>query len=172
MELNKNVSRRNFLAASAATAAGLGLAGCSLSSGSSSTTSSSSSSTGADQSILDNKDTIQLTIFSQTANWSGAQAGWGAQLLKDKFNVEVTIIPDTSGTFETLMTTPVSDSAVVLAKFTGAMVVYAVFRRSACTVLSRLPMYTAVRPSAKQHPSGHWNQCITRRPRVDRGVLT
>ena len=34
MELNKNVSRRNFLAASAATAAGLGLAGCSLSSGS------------------------------------------------------------------------------------------------------------------------------------------
>ena len=103
MELNKNVSRRNFLAASAATAAGLGLAGCSLSSGSSSTTSSSSSSTGADQSILDNKDTIQLTIFSQTANWSGAQAGWGAQLLKDKFNVEVTIIPDTSGTFETRM---------------------------------------------------------------------
>lgn len=31
-----------------------------------------------------------------------------------------------SGTFETLMTTPVSDSAVVLAKFTGAMLVYAV----------------------------------------------
>ena len=30
-----------------------------------------------------------------------------------------------TGTFETLMTTPVSDSAVVLAKFTGAMVVYA-----------------------------------------------
>ncbi len=30
-----------------------------------------------------------------------------------------------SGTFETLMTTPVSDTSVVLAKFSGAMVVYA-----------------------------------------------
>lgn len=40
------------------------------------------------------------------------------------------------------------------------------------SLLSRFPMWATVRPSAKQHPSGHWNQCITRRPRVDRGVLT
>lgn len=61
-----------------------------------------SQSAGTDD-ILNNKETIKLTIFSQTANWSGAQAGWGATLLKDLFNVEVTIIPDADGTYETRM---------------------------------------------------------------------
>ena len=51
------------------------------------------------------------------------------------------------------------------------LVVSVVFRRSACTMVSVMPVRTLARPSAKQHPSGHWNQCITRRPRVDRGVL-
>lgn len=53
--------------------------------------------------FINNKDTIKLTVFSQTANWSGAQGGWGAVLLKDLFNVELTIIPDTDGTYETRM---------------------------------------------------------------------
>ena len=42
-------------------------------------------------------------MFSQTANWSGAQSGWGAVLLKDMFNVEMTIIPDVDGAYETRM---------------------------------------------------------------------
>lgn len=56
-----------------------------------------------DDDIINNKDTIKLTVFSQTANWSGAQSGWGATLLKDMFNVELTIIPDTDGAYQTRM---------------------------------------------------------------------
>jgi multiple sugar transport system substrate-binding protein/putative aldouronate transport system substrate-binding protein len=48
-------------------------------------------------------DPIKLTVFSQTANWSGAQTGWGATLLKDLFNVELTVIPDTNGAYQTRM---------------------------------------------------------------------
>lgn len=61
--------------------------------------------------------------------------------------------------------------ACVFAVAALTMVVSAVFRRSTCTVLSRFPLCSSVRPSAKQHPSGHWIQCITRRPKVFRGVL-
>ena len=56
-----------------------------------------------DDDIINNKDTIKLTVFSQTANWSGAQTGWGAAILKDLFNVELTIIPDTDGAYQTRM---------------------------------------------------------------------
>lgn len=56
-----------------------------------------------DDDIIHNKDTIHLTVFSQTANWSGAQTGWAATLLKDMFNVELTIIPDTDGAYQTRM---------------------------------------------------------------------
>lgn len=42
----------------------------------------------ADDPLINNEETIKLTIFSQTANWSGAQTGWGATLLKDLFNYE------------------------------------------------------------------------------------
>lgn len=53
--------------------------------------------------LLNNEETINLTVFSQTANWSGAQTGWAATLLKDKFNIELTIIPDTNGAYQTRM---------------------------------------------------------------------
>ena len=56
-----------------------------------------------DDDIINNKEPIKLTVFSQTANWSGAQTGWSAVLLKDLFNVEVTIIPDTDGAYQTRM---------------------------------------------------------------------
>jgi len=56
-----------------------------------------------DDPLLNNEETINLTVFSQTANWSGAQTGWGATLLKDKFNIELTIIPDTNGAYQTRM---------------------------------------------------------------------
>lgn len=47
--------------------------------------------------------TITLTVYSQLANYSGIQTGWGATLLKDKFNVELNIVPDQDGTYETRM---------------------------------------------------------------------
>ena len=56
-----------------------------------------------DDPLINNKETIKLTIFSQTANWSGAQTGWAATLFKDLFNVELNIIPDTDGAYQTRM---------------------------------------------------------------------
>lgn len=46
---------------------------------------------------------ITLTVYSQTANYSGIQTGWSATLLKDLFNVELNIVPDQDGTYETRM---------------------------------------------------------------------
>ena len=48
-------------------------------------------------------DTITLTVFSELANYSGEQVGWIAQLLKEKFNVVLNIIPSTDGVYETRM---------------------------------------------------------------------
>ena len=48
-------------------------------------------------------DAVNLIIYSQLANYSGEQIGWAAQILKEKFNVKVTIIPDADGTFATRM---------------------------------------------------------------------
>ena len=47
--------------------------------------------------------TIQLTVYSQLANYSGKLTGWFAELMKREFNVEMTIIPDTDGMFDTRM---------------------------------------------------------------------
>lgn len=44
---------------------------------------------------------IQIEIYSQLANYSGRQTGWGAALMKDLFNVELVIIPDQDGTYQT-----------------------------------------------------------------------
>lgn len=38
------------------------------------------------------------------ANFSGKQIGWSADILKKKFNVELNIIPEGDGVFETRMT--------------------------------------------------------------------
>ncbi|MBQ3667975.1 MAG: extracellular solute-binding protein [Clostridia bacterium] len=48
-------------------------------------------------------ETIRLDVYSQLANYSGIQGGWGAVLLKDKFNIELNIIPDQDGTYATRM---------------------------------------------------------------------
>lgn len=48
-------------------------------------------------------ETIELEVYSQLANYNGKQTGWSAALLKDLFNVEVVIIPDMDGTYETRM---------------------------------------------------------------------
>ncbi len=48
-------------------------------------------------------ETIQLEVYSQLANYSGVQTGWGATLMKDLFNVELVIVPDMDGTYDTRM---------------------------------------------------------------------
>ncbi|MCL2819875.1 MAG: hypothetical protein FWD38_03490 [Oscillospiraceae bacterium] len=47
---------------------------------------------------------IDLVIYSQLANFSGEMTGWGAEILREKFNVNITIINDgVDGTFQTRM---------------------------------------------------------------------
>ncbi len=48
-------------------------------------------------------DTVTLTVFSQLANYSGEQTGWIADILLEKFNVVLNIIPDLNGTLSTRM---------------------------------------------------------------------
>ena len=56
------------------------------------------------ESVVDREgETIRLDVYSQLANYSGIQGGWGATLFKDKFNVELNIIPDSDGTYATRM---------------------------------------------------------------------
>lgn len=49
------------------------------------------------------EETIQLTVYSQLANYSGKLTGWFAEVMKREFNVEMTIIPQTDGSFDTRM---------------------------------------------------------------------
>ena len=49
-------------------------------------------------------EVIKLNVYSQVANFSGKQIGWSADILKKKFNVELNIIPEGDGVFETRMT--------------------------------------------------------------------
>ncbi len=48
-------------------------------------------------------ETIEITIFSQLANYSGELKGWFADLMKEKFNCIINIIPDSDGMFDTRM---------------------------------------------------------------------
>jgi len=52
-------------------------------------------------------EVIKLNVYSQLANFSGKQIGWSADILKKKFNVELNIIPEGDGVFETRMTSGV-----------------------------------------------------------------
>ncbi len=57
-----------------------------------------------EQSVVDrDAPTIRLDVYSQLANYSGIQQGWSATLMKDKFNVEINIIPEQDGTYATRM---------------------------------------------------------------------
>lgn len=51
--------------------------------------------------VVDGREPVTLTVFSELANYSGLQSGWSAAVLKDKFNVELNIIPGSDGTYET-----------------------------------------------------------------------
>lgn len=48
-------------------------------------------------------EVITLDVYSQLANFSGIQTGWIADILKEKFNVRLNIIPDGDGVYETRM---------------------------------------------------------------------
>lgn len=49
------------------------------------------------------EETVTLDVFSQLANYSGEQIGWFGQIMLDKFNVKLNIIPDPDGVYETRM---------------------------------------------------------------------
>jgi len=49
------------------------------------------------------KETLDLVVYTQLANYSGEQVGWFADVLLEKFNVRFTIINDSPGTFTTRM---------------------------------------------------------------------
>ncbi len=97
MNADKVMSRRSFAKLFGMAAPVLALAGCSSSNSTSSDTKSSDSSSDVPA------EELALTVFSQTANWSGDQTGWAATLLKDYFNVTMTIVPDTDGAYQTRM---------------------------------------------------------------------
>lgn len=46
---------------------------------------------------------VTLTVYSQLANYSGLQTGWMSDILLEKFNVKLNIIPDSDGIFQTKM---------------------------------------------------------------------
>ncbi len=48
-----------------------------------------------------NDELITITVFSELANYSGIQGGWSGALLADKFGVQLNIIPESEGTYET-----------------------------------------------------------------------
>lgn len=49
------------------------------------------------------KETITLDVYSQLANYSGLQTGWFADIMLEKFNVKLNIIPEVGGAYQTRM---------------------------------------------------------------------
>ena len=49
------------------------------------------------------EETVTLDVYDQLANYSGEQIGWFAQVMLEKFNVKLNIIPDADGVFATRM---------------------------------------------------------------------
>ena len=49
------------------------------------------------------EETVTLDVFDQLANYSGEQIGWFGQIMLEKFNVKLNIIPDEDGVYETRM---------------------------------------------------------------------
>ena len=43
------------------------------------------------------EETVTLDVFDQLANYSGEQIGWFGQIMLEKFNVKLNIIPDPDG---------------------------------------------------------------------------
>ncbi len=55
------------------------------------------------ETVVPKGDPVQLTVYTQLANSSGLASGWFADELMKRFNVELLIVPDAEGTYETRM---------------------------------------------------------------------
>ncbi len=58
---------------------------------------------GVDLSDIIPTETVTLDVYDQLANYSGEQIGWFGQVMLEKFNVKLNIIPEAEGTFQTRM---------------------------------------------------------------------
>ena len=54
-------------------------------------------------SALADDEVTTLTVYSQLANFSGTQGGWSSVLLKDMLGIELVIVPESDGTYQTRM---------------------------------------------------------------------
>jgi len=45
----------------------------------------------------------KIDVYTQTGNYAGLQVGWFGKIVKDKFNLELNIIPSTEGVYQTRM---------------------------------------------------------------------
>jgi len=104
MRLKNLVKKTAAFALSAALMTGL-LTGCGskLDTTSGGTNQGGTADGGASLDDIIPKETLTLNVFSERANYSGEQMGWFAQLMKEKFNVKLNIVPNGSGVFETRM---------------------------------------------------------------------
>ena len=59
--------------------------------------------TGCNQGKKEAEAPVTLTAYSQLANYSGEMTGWFAQILLERFNVKIIIVPDADGVYETRM---------------------------------------------------------------------
>lgn len=62
-----------------------------------------SSETEGDLSDIIPEETVTLDVYDQLANYSGEQIGWFAQVMLEKFNVKLNIIPESDGVYDTRM---------------------------------------------------------------------
>lgn len=83
----------------------LSLAACGSSptTGSGSGSGNGSSGDEVDLSDIIPKETVTLDVYDQLANYSGEQIGWFGQIMLEKFNVKLNIIPESEGTYQTRM---------------------------------------------------------------------
>jgi multiple sugar transport system substrate-binding protein/putative aldouronate transport system substrate-binding protein len=49
------------------------------------------------------RELYRVEVYTQLANYAGMQVGWFAKLVKDKFNLELNIVPTSEGTYSTRM---------------------------------------------------------------------
>ncbi|MDR2178502.1 MAG: hypothetical protein LBP20_10760 [Treponema sp.] len=49
------------------------------------------------------RELYRIDVYTQLANYAGMQVGWFAKLVKDKFNMELNIIPTSEGVYSTRM---------------------------------------------------------------------
>lgn len=105
--MSHKISRKNFLKLMGAAAGGAALAACggSSSSGPAAAIPAEVTNDGynADLTGVRPEETVTLTVYSQLSNSNGDMTGWFAQVLEEKFNVKLTIIPDSDGVYATRM---------------------------------------------------------------------